>query len=108
MIRFAFPAGRSADTTELLVCCAWNLAAGAVCVAATVFTDFIMPRRSASAVTSRRSVSSSASSRRFKDSERFFGSVTLGVPRDHYRASGSAKIDLMGAFNAIALMSTNP
>jgi putative transposase len=42
--------GRSAGTPEPLLCRAWNLAARTVCGAATVFTDFIMPRRSASAV----------------------------------------------------------
>jgi hypothetical protein len=81
LIRFAFPAGRSADTPEPLLCRAWYLAAGAVFGEVTVFTGFITPRRSASVVTSRKSVTSSASSRRFKVSERFFGSVTLGCSK---------------------------
>ena len=69
LIRFAFPAGRSAGAPELLLCRASNLAAGTVCDAATVLTGFITPRRSASAVTARRSVSSWVSARRFKVSE---------------------------------------
>ena len=81
LIRFAFPAGRSADTPELLLCRAWYLAADAAFGVATVFTVFITPRRSASVVASRRSVTSSASSRPFKVSERFFGSVTLGCSK---------------------------
>jgi hypothetical protein len=78
LIRFAFPAGSSADTPELLLCRAWYLGAEAVFGVATVFTGFITPRRSASVVTSRSSVTSAASSRPLKVSERFFGSVTLG------------------------------